>query len=845
MSDLLAAAHHLAAHGCSVVPVAHDGTKRPAVAWKAHTTAAADAAQIDAWFAPGQHLGQHRAIGVICGAVSGQLEMIEAEGPAVAGGIVQQLAGLMAEHGLAGLWTRLLEGWMEMSPAGGLHWFYRVEGAARGNTKLARRPAPTDGAPRGVQVLLETRGEGGFVVTAPTPGTAHPSGKPWALIAGGPQSCPVISVEERDALHAVAALLDEMPARSDEPAGPPGQPAGTGQAGQVIPGARPGDDFNAQATWEEILEPHGWQKVKRIAGGYGWVRPGKDPRDGISATTGTAHDGVDRLYVFTTSTEFEDGRPYNKFAAWAHLEHGGDLSAAAKALSGRGYGSPAHRTVGTLTLAPDEPGQPAPERRQEPRSGTEGAPDAGALATVTALPVSRPAPGETLAQSDDANGLALVDTWGHVLRYSSDRGRWYAWDGTVWAPCPKTAGMAREYAKRVARELPEGSKDEVAFKRKSLSAVGISNALTQAATIPAIVVDHTQLDAHPWELNTPGGIVDLRTGRLGASDPSRLHTRLTTCTPDPDADRSAWLEFLDTTFAGDQQLIAYMQRLVGYSAVGQVGAHVLPYCYGGGGNGKGVFLETCVRVLGDYATTAPSGFLMAKAFPGHETEIARLAGARMVVCSEVNEDDRFDEARVKQLTGGDSLTARFMQQDHFTFTPTHQLWAMGNHQPHVRAGGPSFWRRLRLIPFVHQVDPADVIDDLQGILASEHGPAVLAWIVEGAVLYAREGLREPESVRAATGEYAHDQDTVGRFLEERCHLGGGQHVTTKMAAVRTAYEDWCRESGDQPVSAKALGVALRRHGIGIKRTNTAKLYTGLALMSDDAEEGAGDSGWYR
>jgi putative DNA primase/helicase len=338
---------------------------------------------------------------------------------------------------------------------------------------------------------------------------------------------------------------------------------------------------------------------------------------------------------------------------------------------------------------------------------------------------------------------------------------------------------------------------------------------------------------------------DLRAGTLTPSDPAKLHTRTTSCTPDFGADRTMWLKFLHTTFGGDQQLVDYLQRLVGYSAVGVVGAHVLPYCHGSGGNGKGVFLETCVKVLGGYATTAPAGFLMAKAHAAHETEVARLAGARMVLCSEVNDDDRFDEARVKLLTGGDTLTARFMQQDHFTFTPTHQLWAMGNHQPHVRAGGRSFWRRLRLIPFAHEVPAEEVIDGLQDILAGPHGPAVLAWIVEGAVAYHRDGLQEPEAVKAATGEYAHDQDTVARFLDEMCHLGGGDHVTIKMAAVRTAYENWCHEDGDEPVSAKAFGMALRRRGVGVTRTRTAKMYVGLTLISDSEESVTGDEGWYR
>lgn len=833
--SLLAAALDLAAHGCSVIPVAADGTKRPLIAWKQHQAQAAGPEQITSWFDSSAVEG----LGVVTGAVSGNLELLEVEGRAV--DLVPQLAQLLTDSGMGELWQRLITGWLVQSPSGGLHFLYRIQSEAgappvQGNTKLARRPGEVPGT---VDVLIETRGEGGYLVTAPSGGRTHPTGKAWTLLAGGPSTCPVLTVEERDALHIAASTFDAMPVRDELPTERSGASVAP-STNNAEDGQRPGDDYNARATWDDILTPHGWQRVKKIGPGWGWVRPGKQPRDGISATTGTATDGVDRLYVFTTSTEFDTERPYSKFSAYALLEHHGDHAAAASALRKNGYGSERPEPVLQLVggMAPPTPGPPGASYAAQ-ASAAVAATDG---ATVHQL---QPRPAETLRHTDDANALLLVAQYGDVLRHCSDRGRWYAWNGHVWAECARAAGPAREYAKQVARGLPADERKDIDHKKRSLSAIGISAMLTQAASDERVSVRYDELDAHPWELNTPGGIVDLRTGQLGPPNPAKLHTRSTSVTPDFDADRSAWLRFLDTTFGGDAELIGYLQRLVGYSAVGVVGAHVLPYCHGSGGNGKGVFLETCVKVLGGYATTAPAGFLMAKVHASHETEVARLAGARMVLCSEVNDDDRFDEARVKLLTGGDTLTARFMQQDHFTFTPTHQLWAMGNHQPHVRAGGRSFWRRLRLIPFAHEVRPEDVIDGLQDILAGQHGPAVLAWIIEGAVAYGRDGLQEPDVVKAATGEYANDQDTVARFLEEMCLIGGGEHVTIKMSAVRTAYENWCHETGDEPVSAKAFGMALRRIGITTTRTKSAKMYVGLSLLGDNEESVTRDEGWYR
>ncbi|WP_260615188.1 phage/plasmid primase, P4 family [Microbispora sp. KK1-11] len=820
---ILQAAHALANAGLCVLPAAPDGTKRPAVPWKEWQHTRPTPEQLDTWFAGGGHQG----LGVVCGAVSGGLEMLELEGRAVADNLLAQMTELAHASGLGDLWRRVAGGYMEVTPTGGIHLLYRVTGPVAGNTKLARRPGPPDpatGRPT-IELLAETRGEGGWVVVAPSAGTTHPSGKPWTLAAGGPGSIATLTEAERDALHHLAGAFDAMPIG---PQDLHAQPDGTRLFTQPAPGYEdggvpPGDDYNERTTWDEILIPLGWTRVWQRGNEVFWCRPGKST--GISATTG--RNDADNLFVFSTSTDFEPERPYDKFGAYAHIHHGGNHSQAARALLAAGYGR-----------------RPEPTR---PATGPQAPPLVdGNLATVHELQ-----PGtahltlveeRTYANSDDGNALALVDRFGDVVRFCADRGRWLAWDGTRWEWQPVSGGIVREYAKRVARALPEGDKQSTTHKKYALSASGVTAMLTQASTDTRTVVAFGDLDAHPFELNTPAGIIDLTSGQLLPSDASRLHTRITSCAPDPSADTTLWTQFLNDTFGADDELISYLRRLVGYSATGAVTRHVLPFCVGSGGNGKGVFLEALMAVLGDYATTAPSGFLMAKAHPQHETEIARLAGVRMVVCSEVGDDDRFDEVKVKLLTGGDSLTARFMRQDHFTFTATHTLWLMGNHKPHVRAGGRAFWRRLRLIPFEHEVPEDKMIDDLQGILARDHGPALLAWIVAGAAEYAAGGLAEPERVKAATAEYAADQDTVSRFVEERCHLAPltPDHVQTQTTKLRQAYEAWCYSEGEAPVSAKKLTQELaRKFGVGQDRTSKARSYTGIALLADDEDPSSG------
>lgn len=448
------------------------------------------------------------------------------------------------------------------------------------------------------------------------------------------------------------------------------------------------------------------------------------------------------------------------------------------------------------------------------------------------------APFAPLARSDYGNALRLIAAHGHEIRYNYDRGRWYAYTGSQWVEQPRSGGIVREYAKDIAARLPEDGQPDKDWKKRSLSAQGTNNTLTQTETHPTIAVPSDAFDSHPWELNTPGGIINLKTGELHAPDPQKMHTRITKTTPDPTADKTVWLNFLDTTLPNDPEMIAYVQRLAGYSLVGEVREHILPFAFGSGGNGKSVFMDTIAGVLGDYAAPAPNAFLMNSGYQQHSTEIAELSGQRWVNCSEVNEHDKFDEAKVKRLTGGDQLKARFMRQDNFKFTPTHHLWLTGNFWPTVESGGDSFWRRLRIIPFVHTVPPEKRIPGLESILLKDHAPAILAWLVDGARKYAQDGLQEPARVLAATEEYKESQDTVARFLGDNATLHpGNPNYTASVSKVRQEYETWCRAEGETPVVGRSFTKQLAHHGVltgraAPKGVKGARLYGGIKLNSD-------------
>ena len=767
--------------GVSVIPV-NPHTKRPTVSWARWSGERATDSLIGTWFT-----GTDHGLGLVCGGVSGNLEMLEFEGRAI--DLFTRAKDLMADHGLSELWSSLLAGCLESSPSGGVHLLYRVDHPVEGNTKIARRPAGN----HGVDVLIETRGEGGYTVAAPTI-KDHTSA--WTRLCGGPETLPTITADQRERLHTILGLLDEVDTPTSAPV----------SSRQTAPLERPGgptplDDFNARTDWADILEPLGWTRLRRDGTGYQWVRPGKRPSDGISATTG--RNNKDCLYIFSTSTDLPSEQPLTKAYVWAHYHCAGDMHRAAKELADAGYGTP--RTP-ALTF------------------------------TATTNTPASPSTAEDLC-SDTANGTAMADRFADRLKWVPARTAWITWGQTRWVWCDDDA-PAIQAAAVIGNDLNADTKTKAAWKRHSLSLVGLRATARIASTIPEMRVNPSDLDADPWALCTPGGIVDLHDATMRPATPEDLCTRQTAVTVDPTAKTPLWDRFLTDTFTGDVDMIGYLQCLAGMSALGQVHTHILPFMYGAGANGKSVFADVIVRILGDYASTAPAGFLMA----GHDDEsaIARLSGLRMVVCSEVNKRDRFDEAKVKLLTGGDALTARFLYGRHFTFTPTHTLWLMGNNKPRVEAGGESFWRRTRLIGFNHTVPKQQRIDDLADRLFNEEGPGILAWIVAGAVA-SQSGLSEPASVIAATQAYADEEDHLARFISDRVKLGGGTQVRTPTTAMRAAYVQWCRDEGEPEMSATMFGRELKgRWNVGVVKNHGKKLYTNVTLLGDDDTT---DQGW--
>jgi putative DNA primase/helicase len=286
-------------------------------------------------------------------------------------------------------------------------------------------------------------------------------------------------------------------------------------------------------------------------------------------------------------------------------------------------------------------------------------------------------------------------------------------------------------------------------------------------------------------------------------------------------------------------MIKFIQELCGLMLIGKVTEHILPFFFGSGANGKGCLALICQGILGDadaggYSVTAPTGFLMSGRDNVHPTELARLRGARLVVCSEQSSSRAFDESKVKLYTGGDRLTGRFMRGDFFEFTPSHLLLVLSNFLPEVKEGGESFWRRTRLIEFKHEVPEAERVDELHEKILENEGSAILGWMIQGAVDVLANGLHYPDTVMAATKEYRDGEDALTAFMEQK--VIPGIHIIK--SELRSKYNQFCKDMGADPMNATNLTVKLKQeYGIksDVKKINgkTQRVYLGIDLEKDD------------
>lgn len=444
--------------------------------------------------------------------------------------------------------------------------------------------------------------------------------------------------------------------------------------------------------------------------------------------------------------------------------------------------------------------------------------------------------------TDDANAALFLNIHGENVKFIPSWEKWLLWSGTHWRIDERmeierlAADVPRSLYGLAANESDSQQRQWLADLARRTESMSKRNAML-AASKHQVVVHHSELDQGHFLLNCTNGTLDLKTGNL------RPHQRADLATHDiaipylPAATAPTWLAFLQSTFDGDNDLIQFVQKAVGYSMTGDGREQVLFICHGVGSNGKSVLLNTLRKLLNKMALQAAPDLLMADRNRRHPTEQADLFAKRLVVCQETEQGRRFNESLLKQLTGGDGIRVRRMHEDFWEFNPTHKIWLSTNHKPEIRGTDYAIWRRIRLIPFnvtFHPQGEGTPVKDpqMEAKLTAEL-PGILAWAVQGCLAWQRDGLQSPDAVRQATDSYRSDMDVLSAFLVDCCILKRG--IRTKANDLFKAWQGWCEQSGEYAGNQRKFGQSLKERGFEKERLETGWHYCGIGILLNEHE----------
>lgn len=436
-------------------------------------------------------------------------------------------------------------------------------------------------------------------------------------------------------------------------------------------------------------------------------------------------------------------------------------------------------------------------------------------------------------RTDAGNAERLAHLHGSFLRYVLERRRWLEWNGQRWvdgAASVITRAINTMRFLHGAADLLTG--DDAArareFARASESAPRLDAMIRLAASHSEVIVKAAQLDADPMLLNVPNGIIDLERGWLLPHQSEKLLTKLAPVPYAQGAPAPRWKQFLQEVLP-DPEVRAFFKRVVGYTLTGSTREQVLFMLLGPGADGKSVAIETVREILGDdYARAADFSTFLEQKRETVRNDLARLAGARLVTGVEMAPKGQLAEGLVKQATGGDKMTARFLYAEHFEFYPAFKLWLVSNEKPRISGAGPSIWRRIRLIPFEVRIPKERQDPNLREKLRTEL-PGILSWAVEGCLEWQRNGLSPPERVVQAGEAYRDEMDMLGGFLSDCCVTTADMSVS--VAEVYAAYIGYAQTSGETPVSKPELGRLLRERGFEQARTASQRVWKGISLRT--------------
>lgn len=436
--------------------------------------------------------------------------------------------------------------------------------------------------------------------------------------------------------------------------------------------------------------------------------------------------------------------------------------------------------------------------------------------------------------TDAGNAESFEALHGENVRYCHTRRKWLIWDGARWAidATAHVNRLALETARRRYLASVDISDNDARLKLAKFATISenttrIDNALKSATSLPSLRTTIHQWDANPWLVATrKGETVDLRTGTTKEARKSDYLTAAVGVTFDRSADCPRWTQFLNEVFAGDAELIRYVQRAIGYSLTGSTIEQKLFILHGNGANGKSTFLDVLSDLAGDFHAAAGFETFDASNRDNKRDDLAALRGKRLVTVIEADEDRRLAEARVKAVTGNDTIRCRFLYGEWFDYKPAYKIWLAVNHKPIIIGTDHGIWRRIALIPFLQTFAGSDIDPRLGQKLRAEL-PGIFNWAIHGAMEWHANGLGTCQIIESATAEYRSDSDLVGQWISDCCYLSPDAKMDRK--AGYTSYKYWAEGEGMKPMTANSWG---RRMGERPELTKKDKTYHGLGLRSN-------------
>lgn len=440
---------------------------------------------------------------------------------------------------------------------------------------------------------------------------------------------------------------------------------------------------------------------------------------------------------------------------------------------------------------------------------------------------------------DMGNAERFVDLFGENVRYCYTEKKWYFYNSMRWSVdnigvILRMADKCVEAMKAEAKLYLQADEESGGDMAKAFEKHMKSSRSNKSKKAMLNEIEHhlpilpLQMDRYKMALNTPSGIINLKNGDVKAHNPEYYFTKITSVDCAEAADCPRWLAFLDDIFAGDKDLIRYIQKAVGYSLTGSTAEQCAFFLYGTGRNGKSTFIDVIRDVFGDYAANIQPETIMVKSSQSNaiNSDIARLKGARLVTSVEPNEGVRLNEGLLKQLTGDDTVTARKLYSEEFEFKPEFKLWMATNHKPIIRGTDTGIWRRIHMIPFDVQI-PEDKVDkNLTHKLKAEMA-GIFKWCIDGCLMWQREGLQMPAAVLKSVREYRREMDVISAFIEDKCTLEG----TVQASMLYAAYASWADSNNEYCMSNTKFSTELAKRFEKIKGRNY-NYFTGISIRSE-------------